>query len=238
MKIGGTFYRIKNATKTDMVFQYKQGFYFIYLLISFIYLLILGQLPKNIASIALPIIVFSDPSVLGLFFIGGILLLEKEQGVIHTLAVTPLKTYEYLVSKLISLCMISILTVLLITVLSNVGEPNYKILLLGVVLTSMFFTLIGIIIATKSRHINAFFVKMVPWMIILFLPSVLLFLYPTEWFLSFFPTIASLKLVNGAYHGITVVEGVLSCFVLFVCNILLFKKAVSMFERHLVYGGN
>jgi fluoroquinolone transport system permease protein len=41
------------------------------------YLIILSFLPENIFSVALPLVVFSDPSVLGLFFIGGIILLEK-----------------------------------------------------------------------------------------------------------------------------------------------------------------
>ncbi|HSR03547.1 MAG TPA: hypothetical protein VLM88_03070 [Proteiniclasticum sp.] len=77
--------RIRSAVVADVVFQYKQGFYFIYLLISFVYLLILSQLPEAIAEIAITVIVFSDPSVLGLFFIGGILLLEKDQGVLQTL---------------------------------------------------------------------------------------------------------------------------------------------------------
>lgn len=229
--------RIRKALLSDMVFQFRQGFYFIYLLISFIYLLILGQLPTEFTDLALPIIVFSDPSVLGLFFIGGILLLEKDQGIIQTLSVTPLKTYEYLLSKLISLCLISLLTVLLITTLSDVINVNYLVLFIGVSLTSVFFTLIGIIIATKSRHLNAFFIRMIPWMIILVLPCALFVLFPDEMILSAFPSIASLKLVYGAYHAISYSEGVISVAVLIVSNIFLFKKAVGMFEKHMIYGG-
>lgn len=230
--------RIRSAVASDVLFQYKQGFYFIYLLISFVYLLILSQLPREIAVIALPIIVFSDPSVLGLFFIGGILLLEKEQGVIQSLSVTPLKAQEYLISKLISLSLISIMAALLITFLSDAGDVNYILLVAGVILTSTFFTLIGIIIAAKSRHINAFFVKMVPWMIVLMLPIALLVLFPNEWFTGVFPSIASFKLVYGAFHGISFSEVLFSAFVLFICNGILFKKAILMFEKHMIYGGN
>ncbi len=229
--------RIRKALFSDMLFQFKQGFYFIYLLIAFIYLLILGQLPLKFADIALPIIIFSDPSVLGLFFIGGILMLEKDQGIIQTLSVTPLKTNEYLISKLISLSIISVLAVLLITALSDVGRANYLFLIVGVILTSVFFTLIGIMITTKSRHLNAFFVKMIPWMIILILPCLLLVFFPNEWILSVYPSIASLKLVYGAYHDISFAEASLSVTVLIISNLLLFKKALVMFEKHMIYGG-
>lgn len=230
--------RIRNAVLSDVVFQFKQGFYFIYLLISFVYLLILSQLPLAIAEFALPIIVFSDPSVLGLFFIGGILLLEKDQGVIQTLSVTPLKTQEYLISKLISLSLISIMAVLLITFLSGAGDVNYILLIAGVILTSSFFTLIGIIIATKSRHINAFFVRMIPWMIVLMAPLVLFVLFPNQWFSSVFPPIASFKLVYGAYYGISILEAFFSAFILLIGNGILLKKAISMFDKEMIYGGN
>lgn len=237
MKDGRSLSRIRNALLSDIVFQYKQGFYFIYLLISFIYLLILSQLPLKFLNIALPIIVFSDPSVLGLFFIGGILLLEKEQGIIQTLSVTPLKTHEYLISKLVSLFMISILAVLLITFLSLTSDVNYMLLIASVLLTSVFFTLIGIIIATTSRHLNAFFVKMIPWMIVLVFPCALVVMFPNEMIISLFPSVASLKLVYGAYHGISNLDVMFSVVVLVISNVLLFRKAITMFEKHMIYGG-
>lgn len=73
--------RIVNALKADILFQFKQGFYFIYIVISVFYLIILSQLSPEIIQLILPIILYIDPSILGLFFIGDILLLEKEQGI-------------------------------------------------------------------------------------------------------------------------------------------------------------
>ena len=64
--------RLLNAIWSDIKFQIKQGFYLVYLIITIMYLIILSMLPENVLTIALPLVVFSDPSVLGLFFIGGI----------------------------------------------------------------------------------------------------------------------------------------------------------------------
>lgn len=69
--------RIFNALHADMRFQFKQGFYIVYVAIVVMYLIILHYLPENSIGIALPLVVYSDPSVLGLFFIGGIIMLEK-----------------------------------------------------------------------------------------------------------------------------------------------------------------
>jgi len=72
--------RLRHAILADIRFQIKHGFYLVYVIITIMYLIILSFLPENILSVALPVVVFSDPSVLGLFFIGGIILLEKGQG--------------------------------------------------------------------------------------------------------------------------------------------------------------
>ncbi|MDO9680631.1 MAG: hypothetical protein Q7262_06400, partial [Bacteroidales bacterium] len=110
--------RFLSAIWSDIRFQIKQGFYLVYLIITIMYLIILSMLPENVLSIALPLVVFSDPSVLGLFFIGGIILLEKSQGVMMAIVVTPLKTEEYVLSKAISLAFVSVMAAIAITALS------------------------------------------------------------------------------------------------------------------------
>jgi fluoroquinolone transport system permease protein len=95
--------RLLHALQADVRFQWKQGFYLVYILITIIYLIILSFLPENVLSIALPLVVFSDPSVLGLFFIGGIIMLEKAQGFCLFWWFHTLRTTEYVLSKVISL---------------------------------------------------------------------------------------------------------------------------------------
>ena len=94
--------------KGDIVFQFRQGFYLVYILITLFYMLILSQLPEAWLQIAVPIIAFSDPSVVGFIFVGGIILLEKEQGVIDYLSVTPLKIRDYILSKVTSLMILAV----------------------------------------------------------------------------------------------------------------------------------
>ena len=105
---------------------------------------------------------FSDPSVLGLFFVGGMLLLEKEQGILQSIVVTPLRPVEYVTGKILSLSLVALFAGFLITKLSITQSVHYGLLFIGILLTSCFFTQMGILVACRSKSINAFFLKMVP----------------------------------------------------------------------------
>ncbi|MGB3368355.1 MAG: hypothetical protein WBA54_12750, partial [Acidaminobacteraceae bacterium] len=229
--------RIRKAYIADSIFEFKQGFYGIYIIISVLYLLLISQLPSEYVIYVLPFIIFSDPSILGLFFIGGTILLEKEQGVLSSILVTPLTSIEYILSKLLSLASISIAAALLISLLTYRGPVNYTYMILGTLLTSIFFTLIGIVIVTKSRSVNEFFVKMVPYAIILLLPCFLLIKFSSLVALNIFPTISLLRLIYFSYHGVNHLESILQLIYMFIVNLLLLRYTVSKFEERIVYGG-
>ena len=146
--------RLINAIKSDIKFQYKQGFYFIYIVITLVYILILSKLPKNIMKVAAPIVIFSDPSVLGLFFIGGIVMLEKVQGIIYCIIVTPLRIKEDILAKIISLSAISVIVVVIITLTLDGVSVNWILLFFTIILTSTFFTLCGFFIGSDCNTIN------------------------------------------------------------------------------------
>jgi fluoroquinolone transport system permease protein len=230
--------RVGSAFVTDMRFQWKQGFFIIYLIVSFFYLLILSQLPHFIIDYALPIIVFSDPSVLGLFFIGGMVLLEKEQGVLQMLVVTPLTIKEYVLSKVLALTLVALMAGILITAVAAYNPVDYFTLIIGIILTSVFFTLLGFIISTKAKNLNAFFLHMMPWTALLMVPCVFYVIYPHLTALLIVPSVAGLNLVLGAIGGQPLLETILTSFYLVVVNYFLFQKSCSIFQKKMVYGGS
>lgn len=230
--------RVASAFITDMRFQWKQGFFIIYLIVSFFYLLILSQLPNFILDYALPIIVFSDPSVLGLFFIGGMVLLEKEQGVLQMLVVTPLTIKEYVLSKVLALTLVALMAGILITAVSAYNPVDYFTLVLGIILTSVFFTLLGFIISTKAKSLNAFFLHMMPWTALLMVPCVFYVIYPHLTALLIVPSVSGLNLVLGAIGGQPLSETIFSVSYLIVINYFLFQKSCSIFQKKMVYGGS
>jgi len=72
--------RLLMATAHDIRYQAKYGFYFLYAFITVVYSAILYFLPDQHKSIGASLILLTDPATLGFFFVGGIWLLEKDEG--------------------------------------------------------------------------------------------------------------------------------------------------------------
>ncbi len=227
--------RLLHAVLADIRFQIKHGFYFVYAIITAMYLIILSFLPENIQAIALPLVVFSDPSVLGLFFIGGIILMEKGQGVLMVLVVSPLRTYEYVLSKVISLAILSVLAAFAITWFSYYPEVNWGLLFVSTILTSGIFTLLGIIINAGCNTVNQYMFKTIPYMLIFILPCFALLGFPYSELFTIIPSVAALKLMLGAYHGISLLEMATLVTYLLAVNFALLNLATHTFEKRIVY---
>jgi len=231
MDIKSSVKRTLSAFKADMIFQAKQGFLIVYLAVAIIYIIILSQLPDSILTYAVPIIIFTDPSILGLIFIGGILMLEKEQGITNSLAVTPLRFYEYIVSKIISLGMLSLIIGLVISLASYSAHVNYLIVVAVILLVSMFFTLLGYIIAESCSSVNQFILKAVPFITLFIIPCFSLIGFKWSEVFYIIPSVSALKLMIGAYVGISPLLALGIILYLIFCNIILTKIAKRTYDK-------
>jgi len=227
--------RLLHAVWADMRFQMKQGFYLVYVMITIMYLIILSFLPQNILSFALPLVVFSDPSVLGLFFIGGIVMLEKVQGILSVLVVSPLRTMEYVLSKVISLAFVSVLVAFAITGFSHYEDVNWLLLFLSTVLTSGIFTMCGIMINAGCQTVNQYMLKTIPYMLLFVLPCFSLIGFPYSWLFTFVPSVAALRLMLGAYLGISWYEATGLVVYLVGMNYLFLRWTIRVFENKIIY---
>ncbi|TCK98679.1 fluoroquinolone transport system permease protein [Natranaerovirga hydrolytica] len=214
--------RIINAIKSDMKFQIKQGFYAVYVILTIIYMVVINQLPESIGNIVVPVVVFSDPSIIGFFFIGGIIMLEKNQGILEYLSVTPLRMKEYLISKILSLSMLAIIAGSIITLVTFNGKVNWFVLIIGITFSASFFTLFGLYIALKCKSINEYFIKMIPGFLVIGLPCIYFLDIPYGWLLSIFPTVTGLRLIFGAFFGISAEVFLMNVTLLIVFTIIAF----------------
>lgn len=227
--------RMLNAVWADMHFQIKQGFFLVYVIITMMYLIILSFLPEDILSITLPLLVFSDPSVLGLFFIGGIIMLEKVQGVLMVMVVSPLRTIEYILSKVISLAFISVLAAFVITYFSHYESVNWLLLFLATILTSGIFTMSGIMINAGCQTVNQYMLKTIPYMLLFILPCFSLIGFPYSELFTIVPSVAALRLMLGAYMGIVWYEAFGLVIYLSAMNYLFLRWTMHVFEKKIVY---
>lgn len=77
------------AMSNDIRFQYRYGFYLLYLVVSIVYAGVLLAAPQSWRPLAAAVILFSDPAALGMFFMGGIVLFEKSERTLDFLSSPP-----------------------------------------------------------------------------------------------------------------------------------------------------
>jgi fluoroquinolone transport system permease protein len=157
--------------KGDFRLQYKYGFYVLYLFLCALYAGVLLLLPESIRGTAAIIMIFSDPAAMGLFFLGAMVLFEQSQQVVESLAVSPVTAKEYVLSKILSLSLVSTGAGLFIALFSG-GGLNILSLLSGIFLGSLLFSAVGMILAARAATLNRFLLSTVPAEILIMLPAI------------------------------------------------------------------
>ena len=140
--------RLGRLIRGDIHFQWKYGFYFIYFILTLLYVCAIAALPEHWKNNIAAIMIYSDPAAMGLFFMGAIVLLEKSQKVLNAMVVSPVKVSEYILSKTVALIAISTIIAMILGLVS--GSNHLLGIAVGTALTSAIFTMLGIIAAISQ----------------------------------------------------------------------------------------
>lgn len=192
---------------SDIHFQFKYGFYFLYVVFTAFYMAALYFVPPEWKKGVASILIFSDPAAIGMFFMGAIVLLEKSQRVLNFIAISPVKVEEYILGKVVSIGIISVIVGLAIGASVNTG--NYQYVVLGVLLSSILFSLIGIIIAFRINSLNKFIIATVPFQMLITVPPVLMMFGVDGANITIHPGICAVKLIQGDVKEPLILIGVL-----------------------------
>lgn len=227
--------RMKSALIADVKFQFRQGFYFIYLILTVIYLIIIKQIGSHAAVFVVPVVIFCDPSLIGFFFIGGLVLLEKQQGVTGYIGITPVTTGEYMWSKIISLTVLALVASLGIAIFSGAAF-NFILLSAGVILSSLFFTLIGFLAVSGCQTMNDYFIKMIPSILLIVLPAIGLIDSPWTLIFRLTPTFAGLRMMMSSFGEVTFTKGFLDGAVIAVWCLAIYFPIKKRFDAKAIRG--
>jgi fluoroquinolone transport system permease protein len=173
------------------------------MIITLSYIGILLFLPNSIRDVVKGIILFSDPAALGMFFMGAIILFEKSERVLDSIFVSPIKVDEYILSKVFSLSLISTTVGLAVVLATKFTTGNLVSLIIGLMLGSIFFSLIGLIVAVRVNSLNRFMLGIIPLGTIISFPPFLLFFDINNFILEIFPSVIIMKLILA---GVGIVE--------------------------------
>lgn len=231
--------RLAASLQTDLRVQLRNGFYFVSGFIVLIFTALLSQLPKGVLDLSLvvPSILLVNFVLTTFFFVGALVLLEKSEGTIYGLVVTPLRVGEYLLAKVASLTGLATLESALVVLFVFGLPPNMLPLLLGMLLLGTLFTLLGFVVTARFRSINEYLLPAGFGVMLLLLPLLQSTGLLSSPLFHFHPAQPAVTLLRSAYTSVSTLELVYAVLGSLSWAALSFLWAKRVFVRHIV-GGN
>ena len=179
-------------------------------------------------------LIFSDPAMLGFMFIGALVLFEKSAQTLSAITVTPLRTWQYLWSKVLALTLIALPCSM---VMAGVGLQTFVYwhwLLLAVVLSSVLYTLLGFVGVLRVNTLNQYLIVIPLFMAPLCVPLLGWLGITKEYFAYYLiPTQASLILFKASMNKVEAWELVYAIIYLGICIALTYRLAENAFIKHI-----
>jgi len=200
--------RLVATLACDVRLQFRNGFYWAVAFLLATLVVVIGRLPSLDWAPVLPPLVLGNLSLATFFFMAGLLLLEKEEGTLEALVVTPLTAGEYLGSKLVTLTGLSIVEHLVICVITVGFDFSPLPLVAGVVSAAALYCLAGFAAAVRYDSINELLFPTVVWVTLFALPILDYAGLWSTWLVYLHPFQAPLVILEGAFFPLETWEWV------------------------------
>jgi fluoroquinolone transport system permease protein len=218
----------------DVRLQARNGFYWAIGFLLVVYAVVITRLPAFDWGIVIPALVLGNLAMATFYFIGGLVLLEKGEGTLEALVVTPLRPWEYLTSKVATLIGLSLVENVAIVALACGRSFRPLPLVLGIVLASAIYCLIGFISVARYDSINEF---LFPSMLVVAALSLPILHYAGLWttpLMYLHPLQAPLVILEGATREIATWQWVYGVVFALASIGLLGRSSVRSFRRFVV----
>jgi len=188
-------------------------------------------------SVVLPMLVFSDPGLLGFFFIATLVLYEKEARSLQAISVTPLRPREYLWAKAVSLSTLAVLASIAVAAFG--GEIGLHLLLLvpAVGLCGLLVVFAGFSLVSRAKTFSHFLLQAIPVLMIISIPFVdIAGLYRSPLF-YLFPSYPPMAAIWYALRGGNTVLLLASTLLTVLWVYVFYRLALSSHTRYIVGRG-
>lgn len=213
--------RFLNALLNDVRFQMKYGFYFLYAFFCAVYIAVMMITPPEYKNMVVSLIILTDPAMLGVFFIGGIWLLEKGEGLHRFWSISPLRPMEYILSKSVSLAILSMVSSDLIVWIGMGSKVRFLFLSFCVFTGAVVFNLIGLAVASFAHSVNHYMLLVILPTVFLSIPPVLTAFGLTHPLLEIFPGTALWHMIADSIDRTRNINGLRGLVLIFWFGLLL-----------------
>lgn len=228
--------RLIATIKLDMTIQFRNRFYYVGLAVALFFGVGLAQFfdHATVESL-LPIMYLFAIGGTTMLYVAGLVLYEKDQNTLDAVIVSPVRTSEYLLSKVLTLTFLASLESLGLLVFAY-GLTGFNPLPLfgGVAIMGAMLTLVGFLMVVRYDTITDF---LIPALVIggLLQMPFLHFIGLAEsilWYIV--PTTAPTLLMTGAWHPLELWQVAYaigySALILFIC----YQWALAAFHKHII----
>ncbi len=119
----------------------------------------------------MPLAVVIMNGLMGMLIVIAYLTLDKSAGLIRAMALTPMHTRAYLLSKVLVVLTMSLISSLVVTVPVMGAQPSYPLFILTAALVSVLSCMIGLWVASFFEDVKSAFGVIILLMVLLMLPS-------------------------------------------------------------------
>lgn len=186
--------RFQTLLMHDMRQLHRFGILYAYATVIAMYILVLTQWGQYFPNWLPALIIYTDPAVVGFFFIGGLALLEKSENTRTALSVTPISAANYFWGKTLPLTGLALVATLVISFFLP-AETNHFMLAISVVLMSAQFLGIGLFAAFRFKSVTSYLIGAAGYLVPIILPAGFAFIADMPLIAQFWPPAAQLRLI-------------------------------------------
>ena len=234
---------LKNMVRWEFKLLYRYKIIHISILSVILYFITTQAIPDLDRPIFHSLLLFFDPAVIGIVFVGALVLFEKSENVLQALVITPMLVDDYILTKISSLTILSIISASIFIILLNLfSNIEFDILFLasGIILTSVMLILLGFILVSRVNSINEYLLAMIiAFLGLLFPPMLHLSGIYENIIFYLWPTHASFILFMGVFNSnsLELWEIIYGAIYQIIWIVLLYFIAKKAFHKHIVMKG-
>jgi fluoroquinolone transport system permease protein len=157
----------------------------------------MGNIEKVLVTV-----IFNDPALLGFLFVGVMVLFEKNENTIQALAVSPVKISNYILSKSISLTLVSLLCCFAMAISGYGMDFKFIHFSMAAIFTTMMFSFLGFIAVAGQSNFNQYILRALGIILFLSLPFLGYFDLVEETWFVLFPTYPAIKMFDFSFQKI------------------------------------
>lgn len=197
--------RLVAALRWETVVQARGQFYALTAVVAVVWIVLLRLFPaawREIPVVLAPVFVFSNLQVTAFYFVTALVLLEKSEGALRALVVTPLRPGEYLAAKALTLMALGLIENVVIVLASFGAPPSWGWWVLSTAACGASLTLIGLALIAKYESISTFLMPSGLYVLFLSLPLFGYYSVVPMVTLAWHPLAPSLVLMRAAWEPV------------------------------------